>query len=434
MAQSAAAPSPFTPIADYAFLSNCHTGALIAPDGAIDWLCVPRFDSPSVFGSLLDRQAGFFRFGPFGINHPSARAYEPGTNVLETTWKTPAGWIVVRDALDDGTRGPRRPGHAAHPAARRRRRRAHARADRRVHRRPRRGRARVRAGCSTTAARPAPGRWSTAAIGAADAPATGSRRMRLQSDLALGIEGSRVAGPAHARSRRHGLLRAVVGRGARRAGRRRRRRRAHPAHDSLLAYLAQPGPDPRPPRGATRSSARRSRSRASPTCRPARRSPRSRRRCPRRRAASATGTTATRGCATRRSRCRRCTSCARLGSRRVHAVHRRHRGDRGRLAADHVRHRRPPRPHRVDPRRAVGVRRRTPGSHRQRRVQPAAERRVRLGARLDPAPHPARAAAAPPAVADRRDRRPSARPRCGASPTRGSGRRAARRSTTCRRS
>jgi GH15 family glucan-1,4-alpha-glucosidase len=100
--QSAAAPSPFPPIADYAFLSDCHTGALIAPDGAIDWLCVPRFDSPSMFGSLLDRQAGSFRFGPFGINHPTARQYEPGTNVLETTWKTPTGWIVVRDALTMG--------------------------------------------------------------------------------------------------------------------------------------------------------------------------------------------------------------------------------------------------------------------------------------------------------------------------------------------
>ena len=87
--QSAARPSPFPPIADYAFLSDCHTGALVAPDGSVGWLCVPRFDSPSVFGSLLDRQAGYFRVGPFGITIPTARAYEPGTNVLVTTWKTP---------------------------------------------------------------------------------------------------------------------------------------------------------------------------------------------------------------------------------------------------------------------------------------------------------------------------------------------------------
>src|SRR4051794_10926112 len=99
---SAAAPSPFTPIAEYAFLSNCHTGALVAPDGSIDWLCVPRFDSPSVCASLLDREAGMFRFGPFGINVPSSRHYETGTNVLVTTWKTPSGWVVVHDALTMG--------------------------------------------------------------------------------------------------------------------------------------------------------------------------------------------------------------------------------------------------------------------------------------------------------------------------------------------
>ena len=105
--QSAAMPSPFPPIADYAFLSDCHTGALVAPDGSVDWLCVPRFDSPSVFGSLLDREAGAFRLGPFGINVPASRAYEPGTNVVVTTWKTPAGWVVVRDALTIGpSRGP----------------------------------------------------------------------------------------------------------------------------------------------------------------------------------------------------------------------------------------------------------------------------------------------------------------------------------------
>jgi GH15 family glucan-1,4-alpha-glucosidase len=104
VAPSSAAPSPFPPIADYAFLSNCHTGALVAPDGSVDWLCVPRFDSPSIFGTLLDRQAGTFRLGPFGINHPTQRHYEPGTNTMVTTWKTPGAWLVVKDSL---TMGPR---------------------------------------------------------------------------------------------------------------------------------------------------------------------------------------------------------------------------------------------------------------------------------------------------------------------------------------
>ena len=91
--------SPFPPIADYAFLSNCHTGALVAPDGSVDWLCVPSFDSPSVFGNLLDRGAGSFRLGPYGINVPTQRSYVPGTNVMTTTWHTPGGWLLVHDAL-----------------------------------------------------------------------------------------------------------------------------------------------------------------------------------------------------------------------------------------------------------------------------------------------------------------------------------------------
>ena len=103
--QCAAAPSPFPPIADYAFLSDCHTGALVSPDGSIEWLCVPAFEAPSVFGALLDRQAGYFRFAPFGIDVPTERIYEPGTNVLVTTWKVPTGWLEVRDAL---VMGPRR--------------------------------------------------------------------------------------------------------------------------------------------------------------------------------------------------------------------------------------------------------------------------------------------------------------------------------------
>ncbi len=96
------AHSPFPPIADYAFLSDCHTGALVAPNGTIEWLCVPRFDAPSVFGCLLDRGAGGFRLGPYGFSVPGARRYEPGTNIVETTWMTPSGWLVVRDALTIG--------------------------------------------------------------------------------------------------------------------------------------------------------------------------------------------------------------------------------------------------------------------------------------------------------------------------------------------
>ena len=142
---TAAAPSPFTPIANYGFLSNCHTGALVAPDGTVDWLCVPRFDSPSVFGALLDRGAGGFRFAPFGINVPSDRIYEPGTNTLVTSWKTPTGWVVVRDGARDGTAPWRGHGYPAHETAIRRGRRSRARADRQMHRRQCGDRSRVRA-------------------------------------------------------------------------------------------------------------------------------------------------------------------------------------------------------------------------------------------------------------------------------------------------
>ena len=92
----------FPPIADYAFLSDCHSGALVAPDGSVEWLCLPRFDGPSIFGALLDRSAGTFRLAPYGVDVPAGRRYDPGTNVLETTWMTPTGWLVIRDALTIG--------------------------------------------------------------------------------------------------------------------------------------------------------------------------------------------------------------------------------------------------------------------------------------------------------------------------------------------
>ena len=188
--QSAAAPSPFTPIADYGFLSNCHTGALVAPDGAIDWLCVPRFDAPSVFGSVLDREAGAFRFAPYDINHPAARHYEPGTNVLVTTWKTPSGWVAVRDAL---TMGPTNhedtvTPHTRPPAD-----------DDAEHMLVRtveclEGSVEIELLCEPLFDYGrVPAEWSLVDGGRRLADATGAgQTLRLASDLALGIEGTRI--------------------------------------------------------------------------------------------------------------------------------------------------------------------------------------------------------------------------------------------------
>jgi GH15 family glucan-1,4-alpha-glucosidase len=94
--------SAFPPIGDYGFLSDCETVALVAPNGNIEWLCLPRMDSPSVFGAILDRDAGGFRVGPADVNVPAARRYIPGTMVLETAWETRMGWVIVRDALAIG--------------------------------------------------------------------------------------------------------------------------------------------------------------------------------------------------------------------------------------------------------------------------------------------------------------------------------------------
>ena len=86
----------FPPIADYGFLSDCENNCLVAPDGSVEWLCLPQPDSPSVFGALLDRTAGNFRFGPMTTQVPHQRHYHPGTMVLETTWHTPSGGCSCR--------------------------------------------------------------------------------------------------------------------------------------------------------------------------------------------------------------------------------------------------------------------------------------------------------------------------------------------------
>ena len=96
---SPAGGSAFPPIADYAFLSDCEAMCLIAPSGAVEWMCLPRPDSPSVFSALLDRSAGSFRIGPYDEMVPAARRYLPGSLMVETTWQTRTGWMIVRDAL-----------------------------------------------------------------------------------------------------------------------------------------------------------------------------------------------------------------------------------------------------------------------------------------------------------------------------------------------
>ncbi len=94
------------PIADYALLSDRQSAALVSRDGSIDWLCFPRFDSPSIFGRLLGESAGHW-----SLQVPNAssvtRRYVDRTMVLETTYVTPAGTAVVLDALatGDGNRG-----------------------------------------------------------------------------------------------------------------------------------------------------------------------------------------------------------------------------------------------------------------------------------------------------------------------------------------
>jgi alpha,alpha-trehalase len=98
--------SRFPRISSYGFISDCHRGALVGPDGSVEWLCLPRFDSPSIFCSILDRSGGFWRIGPPGLEAPVSRRNIPGTNVVETTWMTGSGWFVVTDALTVGDYRP----------------------------------------------------------------------------------------------------------------------------------------------------------------------------------------------------------------------------------------------------------------------------------------------------------------------------------------
>lgn len=92
----------FPPIGDLAFLSDGEVAALVAPDGNVEWLCLPDLDSACVFGALLDRGAGRFRVGPASVLVPAGQRYLLASMVMETTWMTQSGLLVVRDALTVG--------------------------------------------------------------------------------------------------------------------------------------------------------------------------------------------------------------------------------------------------------------------------------------------------------------------------------------------
>jgi GH15 family glucan-1,4-alpha-glucosidase len=92
---------PSQPIADYALLSDCRSAALVGRDGSVDWWCVPRFDGPAVFARLLDDGAGHLSVRP-ASPATTTRRYRDDTMVLDTTFATPGGTLVLTDALATG--------------------------------------------------------------------------------------------------------------------------------------------------------------------------------------------------------------------------------------------------------------------------------------------------------------------------------------------
>ena len=98
-------PARYPPIADHGVIGNLHTVALVCSDGTIDWYCSPRFDSPSMFASLLDAErGGHFALRPADGEWQNKQLYFPDTNVLITRFLTPAGVGEVQDFMPVGER------------------------------------------------------------------------------------------------------------------------------------------------------------------------------------------------------------------------------------------------------------------------------------------------------------------------------------------
>src|SRR5215211_3200005 len=96
----------FTPVADYGLLADCNGSALVDRAGSIDWLCMPRYDSPAIFARLLDPDAGHWSIRPAGA-FEAERRYLPDTLAVETTFTTDTGTVRLIDAMAaaEGQRG-----------------------------------------------------------------------------------------------------------------------------------------------------------------------------------------------------------------------------------------------------------------------------------------------------------------------------------------
>jgi GH15 family glucan-1,4-alpha-glucosidase len=104
-------------IGDYAMIGDCHTLALVGRDGSIDWLCFPRFDSPSLFARSLDEDGGHFRVAPEEEVREVRRSYLPSTNVLQTTFVCAAGVLELTDCMPVRPFDPQTPAAVEHHAS-----------------------------------------------------------------------------------------------------------------------------------------------------------------------------------------------------------------------------------------------------------------------------------------------------------------------------